>query len=111
MDGAAEGIGPGSRQMAGARPHAAGGFPAGARADRADGLVMSNVTVIDAKRGLRPRPDAGDAEVAARLKSLQDKAKSRDAHGILELALREEFPGKSAVVSSFGAESVVLLKL
>jgi len=31
---------------------------------------MSNVTVIDAKRGLRPRLTAGDAEVAARLAAL-----------------------------------------
>jgi phosphoadenosine phosphosulfate reductase len=73
--------------------------------------MSSNVTVIDAKRGLRPRLSVGDAEVAARLAALQDKAKGRDAHGILELALREEFAGKTAVVSSFGAESVVLLKL
>jgi phosphoadenosine phosphosulfate reductase len=72
---------------------------------------MSSVTVIDAKRGLRPRAAAGDAEIAARLSILQDKARGRDAHGILELALREEFAGKTAVVSSFGAESVVLLKL
>ena len=72
---------------------------------------MSNVTVIDAKRGLRPKLSASDAEVAARLAVLQDKAKGRDAHGILELARREYFAGKTAVVSSFGAESVVLLKL
>ena len=72
---------------------------------------MSNVTVIDAKRGLRPRASASDAEVAARLKELQEKAAGRDATGILRLALLEEFPGKTAVVSSFGAESVVLLKL
>ncbi|HKQ44107.1 MAG TPA: phosphoadenylyl-sulfate reductase [Rhizomicrobium sp.] len=72
---------------------------------------MSNVTVIDAKRGLRPRASVSDAEVAARLKALQEKAAGRDAHGILRLALLEEFPGKTAVVSSFGAESVVLLKL
>jgi phosphoadenosine phosphosulfate reductase len=70
-----------------------------------------NVTVIDAKRGIRPRIIGSDAEVAARLADLQEKAKGRDAHGILELALVEEFAGKSAVVSSFGAESVVLLKL
>jgi phosphoadenosine phosphosulfate reductase len=70
-----------------------------------------NVTVIDAKRGIRPRLAGSDAEIAARLTGLQDKAKGRDAHGILELALVEEFAGKSAVVSSFGAESVVLLKL
>ena len=73
---------------------------------------MSNVTVIDAKRGLRPKLSAAsDAEAVARLAALQEKAKGRDAHGILELALREEFAGKTAVVSSFGAESVVLLKL
>jgi phosphoadenosine phosphosulfate reductase len=72
---------------------------------------MSNVTVIDAKRGIRPRVTGSDAEVAARLADLQEKAKGRDAHGILELALVEEFAGKTALVSSFGAESVVLLKL
>ena len=54
---------------------------------------MSNVTIIDAKRGLRPRAAAGDAEVAARLAALQEKAKGRDAHGILQLALVEEFAG------------------
>jgi phosphoadenosine phosphosulfate reductase len=70
-----------------------------------------NVTVIDAKRGIRPRAADSDAEIAARLAGLQEKAKGRDAHGILELALVEEFAGKSAVVSSFGAESAVLLKL
>jgi phosphoadenosine phosphosulfate reductase len=70
-----------------------------------------NVTVIDAKRGIRPRIIGSDAEVAARLADLQEKAQGRDAHGNLELALVEEFAGKSAVVSSFGAESVVLLKL
>jgi phosphoadenosine phosphosulfate reductase len=72
---------------------------------------MNNVTVIDAKRGLRPKLFASDAEVAARLAELQEKAGGRNAHAILELALREEFAGKTAVVSSFGAESVVLLKL
>ena len=60
---------------------------------------------------LRPRPAAGDAEVAAQLTALQEKAAGRDAHGILELALTGEFAGKTAVVSSFGAESAVLLKL
>ena len=77
---------------------------------------MSNVTVIDAKRGLAPRIfDRGnvsnDPMVKARLALLSDKALNRDAHGILELALREEFPGKTAVVSSFGAESAVLLHM
>jgi phosphoadenosine phosphosulfate reductase len=72
---------------------------------------MSNVTVIDAKRGLRPQAAVDTAMVAAQLAELQTKAKDRDAHGILELALTGNFKGKTAVVSSFGAESAVLLKL
>jgi len=51
---------------------------------------MSNVTVIDTKRGIAPRPGATDAAVAVHLKELQDKAAGRDAHGILELALTGE---------------------
>src|SRR4029077_6007606 len=47
----------------------------------------------------------------AKLAQLQDAARGRDAHGILELALKGEFAGKSAVVSSFGAESAVLLHM
>ena len=78
---------------------------------------MSNVTVIDTKRGLAPRifdrtgGAATDPAIRARLATLTDRAAPRDAHGILELALKEEFPGKTAVVSSFGAESAVLLHL
>ena len=71
---------------------------------------MSNVTVIDAKRGLRPQP-ADDAGITAHLSELLAKAQCRDAHGILELALTGEFKGKTAEVSSFGAETAVLLKL
>lgn len=71
---------------------------------------MSNVTVIDPRRGLRPKP-APDAEVLAHLKELQDKSRGLDGHGITQLALTGEFAGKTAVVSSFGAESAVLLKL
>ena len=71
---------------------------------------MSNVTVIDPRRGLRPKP-APEAEVLAHLKALQEKAQDKDALGIVELALTGEFLSKSAVVSSFGAESAVLLKL
>jgi len=71
---------------------------------------MSNVTVIDPRRGLRPRP-APDTEVLAHLKALQEKAAGRDALGVVEMALTGEFAGQTAVVSSFGAESAVLLKL
>jgi phosphoadenosine phosphosulfate reductase len=54
---------------------------------------------------------ASDPAVAAKLASLQAAAKGRDAKGILELALKGEFAGKTAVVSSFGSESVVLLHM
>ncbi len=42
---------------------------------------------------------------------MQAAAEGLDAHGILKLGLTGEFAGRSAVVSSFGAESVVLLHL
>ena len=77
----------------------------------------NNVTVIDTKRGIGPRAfdrtsgGITDPRVLAKLAALSEKAASRNAHGILELALKEEFPGKTAVVSSFGAESAVLLHM
>jgi phosphoadenosine phosphosulfate reductase len=65
-----------------------------------------SVTVIDA----RTRP--GEAVVfKAELTKLQAQASGRDAHGILEIALKGDFQGRTAVVSSFGAESAVLLHL
>jgi len=79
--------------------------------------VSATVTVIDRKRGIFPRAfdragtGAADPMVVAKLAQLQTAASGRDAHGILELALKGEFSGKSAVVSSFGAESAVLLHL
>lgn len=77
----------------------------------------ASVTVIDRTRGLSPhafdRTSATgiDPAMAAKLATLQSAAQGRDAHGILELALTGEFAGKSAVVSSFGSELVVLLHL
>lgn len=79
--------------------------------------MSATVTVIDRARGIVPRAfdrsDNGaiDPLHIAKLAQLQDAARGRDAHGILELALKGEFTGKSAVVSSFGAESAVLLHL
>src|SRR5204863_9717412 len=75
--------------------------------------AMTAVRVIDAERGFR-RFDAvsrAPASISSQLALLQEKARGRDAHGILELALNETFAGKTAVVSSFGAESAVLLHL
>src|SRR6201988_3699203 len=79
--------------------------------------MTATVTVIDRSCGIAPRafdrPGTGAADpmVIAKLAQLQDAARGRDAHGILELALKGEFAGKSAVVSSFGAESAVLLHM
>ncbi|HJW41535.1 MAG TPA: phosphoadenylyl-sulfate reductase [Rhizomicrobium sp.] len=77
--------------------------------------MSATVTVIDRMRQPRAfdRPAAAtiDPLVVTKLAQLQDAARGREAHGILELALQGEFKGKSAVVSSFGAESAVLLHL
>ncbi|HUO91097.1 MAG TPA: phosphoadenylyl-sulfate reductase [Rhizomicrobium sp.] len=79
--------------------------------------MSATVTVIDRTRGTAPRAfdrtgaGAADPVAAAKLAQLQEAAKGRDAHGILELALGGEFKGKSAIVSSFGAESAVLLHM
>jgi phosphoadenosine phosphosulfate reductase len=81
--------------------------------------VMSGaaLTVIDRGKGLVPRAfdrkgsGASDPAVKTRLARLQSAAADRDARGIIELALKEEFAGQTAVVSSFGSESAVLLHL
>ena len=73
-------------------------------------------TVIDRSRGISPRvfdragQSTNDPAIASELARLSTLAEGRDANGILRLAL-EEFPGKAAVVSSFGAESAVLLHM
>ena len=75
------------------------------------------MTVIDASRGLTPRAfdrqgsGPGHPFVNAKLERLQALADHRGASGIIELALRDEFAGRTAVVSSFGSESAVLLHL
>lgn len=66
-----------------------------------------SVTVIGRER----RPAGLDPVAVARLAELRRLAEGRDTRGILELALKEAFAGKTAVVSSFGAESAVLLHL
>jgi phosphoadenosine phosphosulfate reductase len=79
--------------------------------------VSAPFTVIDRSRGISPRAfdrqgqGANDPVIASQLARLQASAQNRDAHGILRLALEEEFAGQTAVVSSFGAESAVLLHM
>jgi phosphoadenosine phosphosulfate reductase len=69
---------------------------------------LSVVTVIEGAP--RERREVLDSAIAARLKRLQVEAAQRDPQGIVALAL-SEFPGKAALVSSFGAESAVLLHM
>ena len=67
-----------------------------------------SVTVNDGRPGFLPR-QAKPAPID--FPRLKEKAVARDAQGILELALTGEFEGRTAVVSSFGAESAVLLHM
>ncbi|HEY2069172.1 MAG TPA: phosphoadenylyl-sulfate reductase [Rhizomicrobium sp.] len=74
---------------------------------------MSGVTVLrGAPRAFDPVGGAtADPVAKARLAQLQNAARDRDAVGVLRLALKEEFAGRAAVVSSFGSESGVLLHM
>jgi phosphoadenosine phosphosulfate reductase len=79
--------------------------------------MSATATVIDLSKGLAPRAfdragtGANDPLVKAKLARLQALSEGCDAHTIIELALKEEFAGETAVVSSFGSESAVLLHL
>ena len=78
-------------------------------------MSSAAVTVIDNVRRPRAfdRPGTGiiDPVARAKLAQLRAAAQGRDAAGILELALGGEFAGRTAVVSSFGSESAVLLHM
>lgn len=69
---------------------------------------MSSVTVISGAP--RAVPQHLDGASLTKLARLQAEAAKLDAKGIIALALKE-FPGRAAVVSSFGSESAVLLHL
>jgi len=78
---------------------------------------VSVATVIDRSKGLTPRafdlPGSGanDPIIKAKLARLQAEAGRHNALEQIEFALREEFVSETAVVSSFGSESAVLLHL
>jgi phosphoadenosine phosphosulfate reductase len=78
-------------------------------------MSQTVVTVIDRTKGIVPRAfdrlAAADPAANTRLDQLRTLARGRDASGILRLALVEEFSGRTAVVSSFGSESAVLLHM
>src|SRR5579864_5119813 len=96
-----------------------GSLAAHERADRRARMasVSATVTVIDRGRGLMPRAfdrkasESADPAARARLARLLAATERRDALGILEVALKGELAGRTAVVSSFGSESVVLLHM
>ena len=75
----------------------------------------ATVTVIDNVRRPRAFDRQGtgviDPATRAKLAQLRAAAQGRNAAGILELALGGEFAGQTAVVSSFGSESAVLLHM
>src|SRR3974390_3089412 len=93
-------------------------FPKDAR-DRCRVVPMSagKITVIDQSKGVGPRAfdlqgtASRDPLAAAKLAELERLAMGRDAQGILRLALVEEFEGRTAGVSFFGAESAVRLHM
>lgn len=57
------------------------------------------------------KPSSTHQEAEERLSAMLSKYGNMDAHALLEVMLKEEFEGKIAVSSSFGAEAAVLLKL
>ncbi|MEM9706495.1 MAG: phosphoadenylyl-sulfate reductase [Pseudomonadota bacterium] len=62
--------------------------------------------------GLAFRPHTEDAErLDARAKRLSAQFGSLTAEGVLDEAIHRQFPGRVALVSSFGAESATLLQL
>lgn len=71
---------------------------------------VTAVTVIDGAPRAGAKRELLDEATSARLDRLLAEALQRDAQGIVALAL-SEFPGRTALVSSFGAESAVLLHM
>lgn len=69
-----------------------------------------SATVLPLKREIA-RPDEAGFDLEARARRLAMKYSGEDAKEILRVAIKEEFPGRIALVSSFGAESAALLHL
>ncbi|WP_069190046.1 phosphoadenylyl-sulfate reductase [Candidatus Terasakiella magnetica] len=57
------------------------------------------------------KPNQSALQKEEKLASLIEKYGALEGHGLLEVMLKEEFAGKIAISSSFGAEAAVLLKL
>lgn len=75
---------------------------------------MAAVSVgTDSKVAAKPVPETAEERIAneARLARLLAESQGLDSHGLLEAMIKREFAGRIALVSSFGAESAVLLAL
>src|SRR5258706_15840932 len=67
---------------------------------------LGGMSVIPLHQGERPVSPGAMRDELARLRNATE---GLDTHELLEFALKEAFPGRIAVISSFAAESVVLL--
>src|SRR6267154_6854552 len=67
---------------------------------------LGRMSVIALHQGERSVSPGAMRDELARLRNATE---GLDTHGLLEFALKEAFPGRIAVISSFAAESVVLL--
>jgi phosphoadenosine phosphosulfate reductase len=61
--------------------------------------------------GLLPEPSVVPPALLQRASRLAERCAGLDASEVLRVALREEFPGRIALVSAFGADSALLLAL
>ena len=71
---------------------------------------MGRVELIGSGEGARP-PTAAAAAAATRAAELEAAYGGLPSHDLIRLAAERLFAGRIAVVSSFGAESAVLLDL
>ncbi len=69
------------------------------------------MTITTALRALEVPADAGESVLQEQARRLTARHGGEEASEILRRAILEEFPGRIALVSSFGAESSVLLHL
>ena len=58
---------------------------------------------------LKPAPPVGTVALRERLTRMRDETANANSEELVDFAIRREFPGRIAVISSFAAESVVLL--
>jgi len=73
-------------------------------------MAVMSVSKLREPKG-RPAPLDGVTVSSPRLEIMRDEYAGLTGQGLLEMMIKKEFPGEIAVVSSFGAESAVLLHM